>query len=79
MLSDHFTERAAVAAGIVETTRSALEPFRAEGLHSAMYVIPVLGALLTLVLLAGARTVARDMEKLQDWMQRSARSARDGG
>ena len=37
-----------------------------------MYIIPVLGALLTLVLFAGSRTVTKDMEKLQRWMRESA-------
>ena len=75
--SDYFTENAARASGIFETTSKALEPFRAEGLHSAMYVIPILGALLTLVLLAGSRTVTKDMEKLQKWMRESTGKAID--
>jgi MFS family permease len=53
--SDYFTRRAAAGA--------ALEAFRGAGLHSAMYLIPVLSALLTLVLFAATRTVARDMER----------------
>jgi hypothetical protein len=36
-----------------------------------MYIIPGLGALLTLVLFAGSRTVTKDMEKLQRWMRES--------
>jgi MFS family permease len=72
LASDYFTAEAASAAGVVDLTREALEPFRAQGLHSAMYIIPVLGVLLTLVLFAGSRTVARDMEKLQRWMRESA-------
>jgi len=67
-VSDFFTGRAAAAAGVLATTAAALEPFRAQGLHAAMYLIPGLGVLLTLVLWAGSRTVARDMEKLQAWM-----------
>jgi MFS family permease len=70
--SDYFTAQAATAAGVTELTREALEPFRATGLHSAMYIIPALGALLTLVLFAGSRTVTKDMEKLQIWMRESA-------
>jgi sugar phosphate permease len=69
LVSDYFTGRAARAAGVVELSARTLEPFRAEGLHSAMYIIPALGLLLTLVLLAGSRTVTRDMEKLQRWMR----------
>ena len=58
MFSDFFTRRAAAAAGA-----SILEPFRGQGLHSAMYLIPVLSTLLTLVLFAASRTVAGDMDK----------------
>ncbi len=72
LVSDYFTASAASAAGVTATTQQALEPFRAEGLHSAMYLIPVLGALLTLVLFAASRTVAKDTERLQTWMRESA-------
>ena len=58
MASDFFTRKAAAAAGA-----SVLEPFRGQGLHSAMYLIPLLSTLLTLVLFAASRTVAADMEK----------------
>ncbi len=37
-----------------------------------MYVIPVLGALLTLVLFAASRTVTKDAESLQRWMRESS-------
>ena len=70
-LSSHFTRSAALAAGVTDTSFQALRPFAAEGLHSALYVVPVFGVLLGLVLLAASRTVARDMEKLQDWMRES--------
>src|SRR5262249_24774360 len=56
MVSDFFTLRAAAGA-------TSLEPYRGQGLHSAMYLIPILSILLTLVLFAASRTVARDMEK----------------
>jgi MFS family permease len=72
LASDLFTRRAATAAGVTEFTRQSLEPFRAEGLHSAMLFIPILGALLTLVLFVGAMTVTRDMERLQRWMKQQA-------
>jgi len=62
-ISDHFTKKAAAAAGLSVLGARALEPFRAEGLHSAMYMIPVLSVLLAMVLFAGSRTVARDMER----------------
>jgi MFS family permease len=73
--SDYFTRKAASAAGVIDYTQKSLEPFRAEGLHSAMYVIPILGVLLTLVLFAASRTITGDMKKLEDWMKRSARDA----
>ncbi len=58
MVSDFFTRKAAARAGA-----SILEPFRGQGLHSAMYLIPALSTLLTLVLFAASRTVAGDMDK----------------
>ena len=71
-LSSYFTRRAALAAGVTDMSFQALRPFAAEGLHSALYVVPVFGLLLGLVLLAASRTVARDMERLQHWMRESA-------
>jgi MFS family permease len=71
LASDFFARRAASAAGATILTHQALEPFRAAGLHSAMYIIPVLGVLLTLVLFAASGTVTKDMEKLQLWMRES--------
>jgi len=55
MASDFFTKRAAAAAGV-----TALEQFKGVGLHSAMYLIPTLSAILTLVLFAASRTIIRD-------------------
>ena len=46
----------------------ALEPFRADGLHTAMYIVPILAALLAIVLFAASRTVRADVLKLQNWM-----------
>ena len=45
------------AAGVTELTVTSLEPFRAEGLRSAMLVIPALEILLAAVLLAASRTI----------------------
>jgi MFS family permease len=75
LASDLFTTRAARAAGVLEITQKTLEPFRAEGLHWAMYIIPILGLLLTLVLFFSSRTVTKDMESLQSWMRESASAA----
>jgi len=47
----------------------ALEPFRADGLHTAMYIVPVLAAILAVVLFAASRTVKKDVAKLQAWMR----------
>ncbi len=72
ILSDFFTKRAAQIAGISDVSQTALEPFRAEGLHTAMYLIPILSVVLTLILFAASRTVAKDIEKIQSWMRDSA-------
>jgi MFS family permease len=71
LLSSHFTSTAALAAGVTDTSFEALRPFASQGLHSALYVIPVLGVLLGLVLFAGSRTVTKDMERLRRWMRES--------
>ncbi len=66
MLSDKFALRAAANAGqIFESVKQVPAEFRAIGLHQAFYAAPVVSLLLALVLFAGARTVAGDMEKLQ--------------
>jgi MFS family permease len=74
-LSDHFTLAAAHAAGVTETAVKALEPFKGVGLHQAMYVIPLMNLMLTLCMFAAARTVPRDIEKLQAWMRESSAKA----
>jgi MFS family permease len=56
-------------------TTPAVEPFRAAGLRAAMYVIPLLAALLAGVLFAASRTVKRDVEKLRAWMRSAGSSA----
>lgn len=71
-ISDYFTHNAAVSAGITDITPAALEPFRAAGLRSAMYVVPVLSSILTFVLFAASRTVRADVEKIQNWMKNNS-------
>jgi MFS family permease len=66
--SDYFARRAAAAEGAPAVT----ELHKAVGLHDAMYIIPALGAVLVLVLLAGSRTVTGDYRKLQAWMEAGA-------
>jgi MFS family permease len=60
-ISDHLARRAATADGSEAIT----EWHKAAGLHDAMYIIPALGLVLVGVLLAAARTVQGDHEKLQ--------------
>jgi MFS family permease len=68
-LSERYTQGAATSSGITTFTPATLEPFRAAGLHSAMYLIPVLGGLLALVLFAASFTVRADMDRLHNWMR----------
>jgi len=59
LLSDHFAHQAMHDAGAGTMT----EAFKAIGLHNAMYAIPVLALLASMVLFAASRTVAADMRK----------------
>jgi len=61
-LSDYFTRRAATATGAADTGQAALEPFRAAGLHNAMYLIPVLAIVLAIVLFAASRAMLKESE-----------------
>ena len=61
-LSDHFTRRAASAAGIIDlAVPEMLEPFRAVGLQHAMYVVPVLCVALAAVMAAAALALRREV------------------
>jgi predicted MFS family arabinose efflux permease len=66
-LSDHFAREAMLAAGA-----STLEPFRAIGLQKAFYAVPLVSLALTFVLFAGALTIRKDVEKLQERMSEPA-------
>jgi MFS family permease len=70
-LSDIFARRAMLAAGA-----SSMEPFRASGLHAAMYVIPACCALLAAVLFAASRTIDADMHALRTGMQEAPHEPR---
>lgn len=59
LLSDHFAKKAMTAAGASAMS----EAFRAVGLHDAFFIVPIIATLLAIVLFAGARTVAADIEK----------------
>ena len=69
IISDYFTQQAAIAAGVTEFTAQTLEPFRSAGLRSAMYLVPILSTLLMIVLFAASRTVKADIENIQNWMR----------
>ncbi|HYE49664.1 MAG TPA: MFS transporter [Azospirillaceae bacterium] len=60
-LSDHFAERAMQAAGAAAMA----EPFRAAGLHGAMYLIPVMMALTGLFIFMASRTFAADAARMR--------------
>ncbi|MBX7118853.1 MAG: MFS transporter [Gemmatimonadaceae bacterium] len=60
-LSDWLAAAAMHAAGATAMS----DAFRAAGLHRAMYVIPVVLLVTAFVLLAAARTVGPDMERMQ--------------
>jgi predicted MFS family arabinose efflux permease len=60
-LSDHFAREAMFSARSAEM----LETFKAAGLHAAMFIIPLIAGVCALVLYAGSRTVARDIERLR--------------
>jgi MFS family permease len=75
MLSDHYTIAAASAAGVTATAPAALEPFRGAGLHTAMYIVPILNVALTVCMYVASLTVPRDIAKMQAWMQESAKKA----
>ncbi len=74
-MSDHFVVAAAQEDGIDLTgldsveAQKQLEPYRATGIHKAMYAVPAICLVLALVLFAGARSVPGDVDKLQDWMR----------
>jgi MFS family permease len=74
LLSDHFTQQAAHTAGITVITQQSLEPFRADGLHTAMYIIPILSTLLAAVMFAASSTAAKEIAALKTWMQESSSS-----
>jgi MFS family permease len=67
-LSDHFARAAMNVAGADKMGES----FRATGLHSGMYVIPVCALAVGLVLLMAARSAAADMQETRLWMAQPA-------
>jgi len=67
LLSDRLAARAAAAAGSPVVTEAA----RAQGLHEAMYIVPILSVILAVVLFAGARASVRDRRALTSWMEQA--------
>lgn len=63
-LSDWCARRAAAADGSLDVT----ELHRAIGLHDAMYLVPLLNAVLVVVLFAAARTMPADYRRCQERM-----------
>ncbi len=73
MLSDHYAKQAMAASGVSMIGVTVIpEQFKAAGLHSAFYVVPLVSLMLAIVLWMASRTVTADMEKLQQWMRESA-------
>jgi MFS family permease len=70
-LSDYFAARAASSGSNAAVGASAI------GLHDALYVVPVLAAVLVIVLFVASRTIIRDIDRLHRWMAESAKSGRD--
>ncbi|MGE7991135.1 spinster family MFS transporter [Pseudomonas sp. NPDC089554] len=63
-LSDHFANQAMLAAGEVVMN----EAFKAQGLHDAMYLIPVALLLTMLFLLGASRCFSRDAQRMREGM-----------
>lgn len=71
-VSDHYTRAAAAAAGVTATDNAALEPFRAAGIHAAMFVMPISGAFIAVLLLSSLTRARKDASALQTWMAEQA-------
>ena len=66
-LSDYLAQQAMLSAGVSEMS----EAFRALGLHSAMYLVPVAMALTGMFLLIAMRTFSQDAQKMLQSAQSS--------
>ena len=71
-VSDHFASRAAAADGSLTVT----ELHKAVGLHDAMYLIPLLDAVLVVVLFAATRTVTGDYLRLRKRLETATGDSR---
>ncbi|ROL78396.1 MFS transporter [Pseudomonas vranovensis] len=70
-LSDHFAVAAMQAAGAVQMS----EAFKAEGLHGAMYLIPVALMLTLVFLLLASRCFSRDAQRMREGMVADSQEA----
>ena len=69
MLSDHYAKTAMLSAGVQSVSGVIPEQFKAAGLHSALYAVPVVSLALAIVLWLASRCVTADMQKLHKWMR----------
>lgn len=72
--SDYLAVNHAVTQGVELKEYELLDakgklPYRAYGLNAALYLLPITSIFLAGSLFAGARTVNRDVDKLQKWMR----------
>jgi MFS family permease len=58
-----------ILGGAKVSSPAALNPFRAEGLHRALYLVPMLASILSAVLFAASRSVKKDVLDLQSRMR----------
>ena len=73
MLSDYFAKQAMVDAGLSVVSAAMIpEQFKAIGLRSAFFAVPVVSLVMAGVLWMASRTVTADMERLQRWMRESS-------
>ncbi len=82
-ISDSYKDRAMADAGVVlnglsgDALKQAVAPYSAQGLHAALFVVPIIALGLALVLAAGARTVTADAENLRRWIAESEGSPQE--
>jgi MFS family permease len=77
--SDYFAQQAVAtdAADWSTLDNAGKLPYRAYGLNTALYALPLVSLLLAGTLFAGARTVSADVEKLQRWMRETTAGTRE--
>jgi MFS family permease len=77
--SDYFAQQKVAAEAADWSTLDAAGklPYRAHGLNSALFMLPLVSLALAGTLFAGARTVSADAEKLQRWMRETSANTRE--